>query len=142
MQSRMLFILILLLTSINVHAGEFQFIGGANSTKYDDTPEADSWGFSTRMQYNFAVANSGWLINYYGPAENFSVGELSSGYAWKSSGPLYFEGGGGVAYSRIWGINPMLLAGVGYRINQNVFIDFPMMLTSNLTIIPYIGITF
>lgn len=142
MLSRMLFILILLLSSANVQAGEFQFMAGASSTTYDDVPEANTSGFTARMQYNFSSAGSGWILNYYGAAETFLVGELASGYVWKSSGPLYFEGGGGLAYSRIWGPRPMFLVGAGYRISQTVFVDLPVMLTSNLTIMPYIGITF
>lgn len=139
---QILFLLIPLLISANLHAGEFQFTAGASSTKYDDVPEANTWGLSARMQYNFSPGTSGWILNYYGPAENFSVGELASGYVWKSSGPLYYQGGGGIAYSRIWGIRPMVLVGAGYRISPTVFIDLPLILASNLTLIPYIGLSF
>ncbi|MBC7741500.1 MAG: hypothetical protein H7061_04845 [Bdellovibrionaceae bacterium] len=142
MLSRLFFILILLSASINVIAKEIQFIAGASSTSYDDASEANTSGLSLRMQYNFSNAASGWILNFNGPAESFFVGELASGYLWKSNGPLFCGGGGGLAYSRIWGLNPMLTVSIGYRINQNVFVDLPLMLTSNLTINPYIGITF
>ena len=142
MLSRIFLVVALLLSSIDANAGELQFTAGASSTSYDGVPEANTWGLSVRIQYNFSVADSGWIMNYFGPAENISVGELASGYLWKSSGPFYFEGGLGGAYSRIWGIRPMAVAGVGYRISQTVFIDLPVMLTSNLTILPYIGMTF
>lgn len=142
MINRALFLIMILVAPTMGFGGEFQFTSGASSTTYDDVPEANTWGLSARMQYNFSVADSGWIIHYYGPAESVAVGELSVGYEWKSNGPFYFEGGGGAAYSRIWGLRPMVVAGVGYRITETVFIDLPVMLTANLTIIPYIGVTF
>lgn len=125
-----------------VFAGEFQFYGGANSTKYDEVSDADTWGVSLRAQYNFSNAASGWIINLFAPGQSLLASEISAGYLWKSTSELYFEGGVGAAYSRIWGPAPLLIAGMGYRVSPTVFFDLPIMFTSSLMIMPYIGVTF
>ena len=135
-------ILIVLLLPWNASAGEFQFYGGANSTTYDEVSEADTWGVSLRAQYNFGGAESGWFANIFAPGQSLFASELSGGYLWKSSGDLYFEGGLGGGYSRIWGPLPVLIAGMGYRVSQTVYFDFPIMYSSALVFMPYIGISF
>jgi hypothetical protein len=122
--------------------GEFQFNAAATSVTYDDVPEAKSSGLTLRSQYNFNSGASGFIINYYGSAITALAGELSSGYLWKSSGSVFFEGGLGLSYSAVRGPGPLVIAGIGYKVSQSVYIDLPVILTYAIAIVPYIGITF
>jgi len=136
------FCVALFLSPAPVFAGEAQFFAGANSTTYGDAPDANTWGVSLRAQYNFSNAGSGWIASLYAPGLGLMSSELGLGYVWKSQGELYFEGGLGAAYSRIWGPSPLLVAGAGYRVSPAVFFDFPVIFTSSLIFMPSIGIAF
>lgn len=133
---------ILLLVPNLASAGELQLYGGANSTTYDESSDANTWGITMRAQYNFSHADSGWIINLNAPGVGIGASELAFGYEWKSAGSFYVEGGLGAGYSRIWGPFPMVIAGFGYRVSQNMFFDFPVMYTSGLSWMPYIGFSF
>ncbi len=135
-------LLILIWSSAAASAGELEIFGGANSTTYDETKDANTYGVSLRLQYNFSVADSGWIVNLNAPGLGPLASELSAGYVWKSAGDFYFEGGVGAGYSKIRGPNPMVVAGVGYRVSPNFFFDFPIRYLYSLTWMPYLGFTF
>lgn len=128
--------------SLSANAGELELYGGANSTTYDDASDANTWGVSLRMQYNFKRADDTWFLNWYAPGLGPLASEIAAGYAWKTQGDFFLEGGIGGSYSLIWGPFPLVVAGFGYRISQNVFFDFPIMLGNALVWMPYLGISF
>jgi hypothetical protein len=123
-------------------AGDWQFSAGANSTTYDDVPDANSWGVTLRLQYNFSHQSDGWLINLNAPGISLLAGEIAAGYEWKSQGDWYWEGGVGAGYGSIHGPIPLLIAGAGYKVTPNFYLDFPLMFTSTLTWMPYLGFSF
>lgn len=139
---KVLLLFTLLSLSTAAWAGELEVYGGANSTTYDDVPDANTWGVTMRLQYNFQRADDSWFINVNAPGISPAASEVGFGYEWKTGGDFFFEGGVGAGYGRIFGPFPILILGAGYRISQDVFFDMPIMLTSVLMWMPYIGISF
>ncbi|MGE3758078.1 MAG: hypothetical protein AB7H97_09990 [Pseudobdellovibrionaceae bacterium] len=137
-----LFLWLLISAPVLASAGELELYGGVNKTTYDDASDANTWGMTVRAQYNFRAADSSWFVNLYSPGLGPGASELGAGYMWKSQGELFFEGGLGAGYSAIRGPFPVAILGMGYRVTQTVFFDLPIMYTTALVCLPYIGFTF
>lgn len=140
--SFIIILIILLQTPLSI-AGEIEFMAGAGSTTYDETPEANTSGLTTHLKYNFRRAESGWMLNYFGSGASFFVGEFGGGYVWKTRGEWFFESGLGASYSRIWGFGPLVLVGTGYRVSPVTFFNLSIIANSSaVRVIPYIGKSF
>lgn len=126
-----------------VYAWELEGFAGAQSTTYDDVAEASSSGISARAKINFYTQNKGVFINLNDRGLSVLASELFVGYGWRTSGTWFFEGGAGGSISAIYGTNIGLLAGSGYRLSNNLFINFPIIVAgSGIYWSPYIGYSF
>ena len=127
----------------SAYAWELEGFAGAQATAYDDVEEANSSGISARAKINFYTQNKGVFLNLNDRGISLYASELMVGYGWRTSGPWFFEGGAGGSISAIYGTNIVLLAGTGYRLSNNLFLNFPIILAgSGIYWSPYIGYTF
>ena len=124
-------------------AWELEGFAGAQATNYDNVEEANTTGISARAKINFYTQNKGVFINMNARGISLLATEMLAGYAWRTSSPWFFEGGGGVSVSSIYGTNLGLLAGTGYRVSNNLFVNFPVIVAgSGVYWSPYIGYSF
>lgn len=136
-------IFILFFNLVSVHAWELEGYAGAQSTSYDNVEEANSSGVSARAKINFYTQNKGVFVNLNGRGLSLLAAELMVGYGWRTSNAWFFEAGAGGAISAIYGTNIGLLAGTGYRVTSNLFINFPAILSGpGLYWSPYISYSF
>lgn len=125
------------------YAWELEAYAGAQYTNYDDVEEANSSGVAARAKINFYTQNRGMFVNLNGRGISPLTSDFIAGYAWRSSGAWFFEGGVGGSISSIYGKNVAALAGSGYRLSNNLFINFPIILAgSGIYWSPYIGYSF
>lgn len=124
-------------------AWELEGFAGAQSTSYDDVKEANTTGISARAKINFYTQNKGVFVNMNARGISLLATEMLAGYAWRSSGAWFFEGGAGGSFSSIYGTNLGLLGGTGYRVSNKLFINFPVIIAgSGIYWSPYIGYSF
>lgn len=124
-------------------AWELEGFAGAQTTSYDDIEEANTTGISARAKVNFYTQNKGVFANLNARGISPIAGDLLVGYGWRTSGTWFFEGGVGGSVSAIYGANIGALAGTGYRVSNNLFINFPVIISGpGIFWSPYIGYSF
>lgn len=136
-------ILLLLITSLHANAWELEGYAGAQSTSYDDVSEANSSGVAARAKINFYTQNKGVFVNMNSRGVSLLASDLIVGYGWRTNSTWFFEAGLGGSVSAIYGNNIAALAGSGYRLSNNLFINFPVVIAgSGIFWSPYIGYSF
>lgn len=140
---KIFFILVLFFHLTSAQAWELEGFAGAQSTTYDDVAEANSTGVAARAKINFYTQNKGLFVNLNARGISLLAGEFLAGYGWRTSGTWYFEGGIGGSLSAIYGTNVGALAGTGYRVSNNLFVNFPIIIAgSGIYWSPYVGYSF
>lgn len=140
-----IFLLILTVLCATANAFEIEGFAGANSTTYDDVSEANSSGVTARTKLNFyGSEDRGIFVNINARGKSVFLSELAVGYAWRTKGTWFFEGGAGLGYSAIFGSGLALMGGTGYRVSSKLFVNFPIIANLSGTIFwsPYIGYSF
>jgi hypothetical protein len=138
-----IFVLALMFFSLSAKASELEFFAGANSTTYDDSSDANTWGVGLRLQYNLTQNDNTWLINLNAPGISIIAGQVHVGYIWRSHGDWFWQGGLAAGYGLIFGADATLIAGFGYHVTQRFFFDFPAYAgTSALAFLPMFGFDF
>jgi hypothetical protein len=128
---------------LSASAWELEGFAGAQATSYDDVSEANSSGVAARAKINFYTQNRGVFTNVNARGISLLTADLIVGYGWRTSGTLFLEVGAGGSVSSIYGTNVALLAGSGYRLSNNLFVNFPVVLAgSGIFWSPYIGYSF
>jgi hypothetical protein len=140
---KLFFISFILFISIFANAWELEGFAGATSTTYDDVKEANSSGASARAKINFYSQDRGIFMNINGRGISLFASELMLGYGWRTNSAWFFEGGVGGAVSAIYGTNIGFIAGSGYKLTSNLFVNFPIVIGgSGIYWSPYIGYSF
>ena len=143
---KLIFLILVFASPKAANAFELEAFAGANSTTYDDAPEAKTYGVSVRTKMNFYSDNSGVFTNLNCRGQSFFVCDAMVGYGWRSSGDWFWEIGPGFMYSAIYGPAVSFLAGTGFRITSNFFVNFPIIanMGANNFIFwsPYLGFQF
>ena len=141
---RILIVLAILFALPLAHGSELEIFAGANSTTYDDAPDANTWGVSLRAQYNFTSNGDTWMVNINAPGGSLFASTFSAGYLLRSTGNLFWESGLAGGYNRIFGPQVEVILGMGYRVTPDFFIDFPVVLGSSTGVLfsPYLGFQF
>jgi hypothetical protein len=137
-----LLLLVVLLSVGAARAGELEGFMGLNSTSYDNSSDANTWGASLRLQYNFTPEDSSWILNMNAPGISLLASQLRGGYLWRSHGDFFWEGGLSIGYGLIFGADFTLTGGFGYRVTKRFFFDFPAYLGSTLAVYPMFGLEF
>lgn len=80
-----------------------------------------------------ANVNGNWLYTDVVAGGNIRLGDS-----------FFFDGGGGVRYSKLWGMGLAVHLGVGYRFHDKWYVSFPVIYKVGFSIeyIPYIGYRF
>ena len=135
-----LWTILVILESSAALGSELEAFGGLNSTTYDNSSSANTWGASLRMQYNFSPQEDGWVLNLNAPGISLLAGQLHFGYLWRTRGDFFLEGGAAVGYGAIFGADVALIAGFGYHVTRKCFFDFPASLGSTaISFYPMLG---
>lgn len=137
-------LLLFFLSTSNALAFDLELFAGANTTTFDDAKDANSYGISVRTKLDFyGKANRGFFVNINAKGVSLLTADTLTGYAIRSSGPWFFEGGAGLGFSTIFGSGLGVLAGTGYNVTSTVFVNFPIILTNNGVFwSPYLGYKF
>lgn len=124
-------------------AFELEFFAGARSTTYEDASDANTSGVSLRTKFNFYQNHRGVFLNVNARGISLLASDFLIGYAWRSSGSFFLEGGPGFFYSPIYGSGVGLLGSIGYRLTSATFISAPLVIgNSGIFWTPQIGVTF
>ena len=123
--------------------GELETFAGVNSTTYDNSSDANTWGASLRLQYNFSPEENSWIVNLNAPGISLLASQLGAGYLWRTHGDAFWEAGIMVGYGAIFGANLTFIGGFGYRVTKRFFFDFPGYIgSSGLALYPMFGFEF
>lgn len=142
---RLIFIFFAMALPAGAGAFEVEGYAAANSTTYDNVPEASTSGLSLRTKMNFYGGdNRGVFVNVNARGISLLASDILVGYAWRTSGDWFFEIGPGFATSAIFGSGLGVMAGTGVRLNPKWFVNFPIVLSTSGAIFwsPYIGYVF
>lgn len=146
MRNLLLIFALLLVAQVNTKALELEGFFGASYTKFDDVKGYDGGGVSARIKYN--RYNSGKGLFVYSNFKGSSILNFDAlfGYGFRSSGPLFFEAGGGVFYSYYFGAGAGVLLGMGAELGNGWFATLPIIARlqglSFIQISPMIGLRF
>lgn len=143
---KVLLLLSLLFISIQTHAAkDLEFIFGHTFTMYDDHKDYNTNGLSARFKYNLYNNGKGFTIFANFPGNSIDNFDVMLGYGIRSGGRWFFEGAGGVFYSRFFGKGIGVILSTGIKLGK-YYISLPLVIRemglSYRQFSPMIGWTF
>jgi len=139
--------LFLLSLSFNYCLGQdIEGFAGMSVEKFEDFPDYDTSGVALRLKYNNYEGGKGYFIYSHFKGESILNFDALLGYGWRSTGPWFFEAGGGLFYSFLFGAGYGVLLATGTNINNEWFISLPLIVRvgglSFVQLAPMIGLRF
>ena len=144
---KLVVVLFLLPLSFNFCLGQdIEGFAGMSVQTFEDYADYNTSGLALRLKYNHYTEGKGYFIYSHFKGESILNFDTLLGYGLRTTGPWFFEAGGGLFYSFLFGAGYGILLGTGANINNEWFISLPLIVRvgglSFIQLAPMIGLRF
>lgn len=124
-------------------ASDWEWTAAGQYTHYKVSDVQES-GLSARLRYFPKSSDSSWFFGGNFSGGSLFIGDFLAGYSLRSSGDYFYELGGALRYSAIFGTGVTAVLGAGVKGASGWYVHLPILIKFGLwiEITPYIGIRF